>query len=252
MATAISSQGTSIGFAIPINQVIAILPQLRERGRVARGYAGVVLAAATPALKEALRLAVDRGALVQDVTADTPAARAGLRPYDVIAAIDGRSVTDDQALIREISARVPGTVIRLDVWRDQTSRHVSLKLTERPLPPTVRPASVPGGVSPTLSQDQGPLGLTVKDLDESTSRRFRLPDEMQGVLVIDVDPAGPARLARVRRGQVVLEVNRQKVASLADFQRVVATLRPGATAALYVFDPLTDERAVYAVRLDPA
>lgn len=252
MATAISSQGTSIGFAIPINQVVAILPQLKERGRVARGYAGVVLTTATPALKDALRLGTDRGAIVQDVTPEAPAARAGLRAYDVISAIDGKAVADDQALIREISARVPGTVVRLDVWRDQTARQVSVKLTERPLPPTVRPASVPGGVSPTLSQEQGPLGLTVRDLDETTTRRFRLPADMLGVLVVDVDAAGPARLARVRRGQVLLEINRQKVTSAADFLRVVATLRPGTTAALYVFDPLTDERSLYAVRLDPA
>ena len=158
MTTAISSQAQSIGFAIPINQVLSILPQLRERGRVARGYAGVLLTAATPGLKAALSLGTDRGALIQDVPEGTPASRAGLRPYDVVTAIDGQPIPDDQALIREIAARVPGTVVRLDIRRDASTLTALVKLTERPLPPTVRPASVPGGVRAVLSPEQGPLG----------------------------------------------------------------------------------------------
>ncbi len=252
MTTAISSQAQSIGFAIPINQVLSILPQLRERGRVARGYAGVMLTAATPGLKAALSLGVDRGALIQEVPEGTPAARAGLRPYDVITAIDGRPINDDQALIREIAARVPGTVIRLDVTRDAGTLTVSVKLTERPLPPTVRPASVPGGVRPVLSPEQGPLGITVRELDAATIKRFALPDTLKGVQVLDVDTAGPARQARVRRGHIIIELNRQRVTSVADFQRLVSTFAPGTVVAVYVFDPLTHERAIYAVTLDPA
>jgi serine protease Do len=252
MTTAISSQASSIGFAIPINQVLAILPQLRDRGRVARGYAGIMLTTATPGLQAALRLGTDRGALIQEVPEGTPAARAGLRPYDVITAIDGQPVTDDQALIREIAARVPGTTARFDVWRDAEKRSVSLKLTERPLPPTVRPSSVPGGVRPVLSAEQGPLGITVRDLDAATVKRFALPDTVKGVQIIDVDTAGPSRQARLRRGHIVLEINRQKVTSLIDFQRLVSALKPGAVVAVYVFDPLTDERAIHSVTLDPA
>jgi len=252
MTTAISSQAQSIGFAIPINQILAILPQLRERGRVARGYAGVMLTTATPGLKAALHLGADRGALIQEVPDGTPAARAGLRPYDVITAIDGRPVNDDQALIREISSRVPGTLARFDVWRDAERREVSIKLTERPLPPTVRPTSVPGGVRPVLSPEQGPLGLTVRDLDAATIKRFALPETVRGVQVIDIDPTGPSRQARLRRGHIILEINRHKVTSVTDFERLVAALTPGTVVAVYVFDPLTDERAILAVTLDPA
>ncbi len=250
MTTAVSSQATSIGFAIPINQILSVLPQLRERGRVARGYAGVLLTSATPGLDAALSLGADRGALVQDVPADTPAARAGLRAYDVITAIDGRRVTDDQTLIREIASRPPGAIVHFDVVREGSRREIAVKLTERPLPPTVRPATVQGGVRQVLSQEQGPLGITVRDLDATTIRRFVLPDTLRGVQIIDVDTAGPARLARLRRGQIVMEINRQKVTSVADFQRLVAALNPGATVAVYVFDPLTDERAIHAVVVD--
>lgn len=252
MTTAISSQASSIGFAIPINQILDILPQLRERGRVARGYAGVMLTTVTPGLQAALTLGTDHGALIQEVPDGTPAARAGLRPYDVITALDDEPLADDQALTRAIAARVPGTVVRLTVWRDAARLAIALKLTERPLPPTVRPASVPGGVRPVLSPEQGPLGITVRDLDSATVKRFALPDALRGVQVLDVDTAGPARQARVRRGHIIIELNRQKVTSVAEYQRLVSTLRPGTVVAVYVFDPLTHERALYAVTLDPA
>lgn len=252
MTTAVSSQASNIGFAIPISQVIGILPQLRERGRVARGYAGVVLTTATPRLQAALQLPRDSGALVQDVPEDTPAGRAGLRPYDLITAIDDVAIASDEALIRYIAARVPGALVRLDVWRDRAKRSISLKLTERPLPPTVRPPSTTGGVRPVLSPLQGPLGMTVRDLDAATAKRFTLPDGMTGVMIIDVDSAGPARQARVRRGQVVLEINRARIGSVAEFQRTVSALPPGAAVALFVFDPLTGDRAIYSIVIDPA
>lgn len=252
MTTAVSSQASNIGFAVPISQIIGILPQLRERGRVARGFAGVVLTTATPRLQAALQLARDQGALVQDVPADTPAGRAGLRPYDLITAIDGVPIASDEALIRYIAARVPGELVRLDVWRDSAKRSVSLKLAERPLPATVRPPSTTGGVRPVLTSEQGPLGMTVRDLDPATAKRFTLPDGMTGVMIIDVDPAGPARQARVRRGQVVLEINRARIGSLAEFQRMVSALPPGAAVALLVFDPLTGDRAIYSIAIDPA
>jgi serine protease Do len=252
ITTAVSSQASNIGFAIPISQVIGVLPQLRERGGVARGYAGVVLTTATPRLQTALQLPRDRGALVQDVPADTPAERAGLRPYDLITAIDDVEIASDEALIRYIAARVPGTLVRLDVWRDRVRRSISIKLTERPLPATVRAPASTGGVRPVLTQEQGPLGLTVRDLDDATAKRFTLPEAMAGVMIIDVDSAGPARQARVRRGQVILEVNRIKVTSVANFQRLVSGLAPGAAVALYVFDPLSGDRAIYSIAVDPS
>jgi len=224
---------------------------LRERGRVARGYAGVVLTRATPGLQRALQLSSDRGALVQDVAPDTPAARAGLRPYDLITAIDGVAVGSDEVLIRYISARAPGTPVRIGLWRDGARQTVTVKLAERPLPATVRPATLGGGVRPALSQEQGPLGLTVREIDDATVRRNGLPESLGGVMIVDIDSTGPARQARMRRGQVVLEINRQRVASVAQFQQIVASLVPGAVVAVYAFDPLTDQRTIYALVLDP-
>ena len=105
---AISSRASSIGFAVPINGASAVLPQLRARGRVSRGYIGVGLRDVDADLERSLKLPVDHGALVQDITAGSPADRAGLRPYDVITSLDDRAIANDDQLIREIAARAPG------------------------------------------------------------------------------------------------------------------------------------------------
>src|SRR6185503_16444612 len=107
---AISSRASNIGFAVPINQASAILPQLRDKGRVSRGYMGVMLRDIDADLQRALRLPTASGALVQDVTPSSPGARAGLKTYDVILAVDGQPVPGDDALIQMIASREPGSV----------------------------------------------------------------------------------------------------------------------------------------------
>jgi serine protease Do len=251
ITTAISSQSSNIGFAIPISQVMSVLPQLKERGRVSRGYIGVDLTDASPELRKSLRFGPAHGALVEDVAADTPADHAGLRVYDLITAVDEQSIRSDDDLIRYISARSPGSVSRLTVWRDGAARSIPVRLTERPLPRSAhQPAADSRGVRPAFNQDEAPLGLSVKDLDSATSRRLNIPDAMVGVLITDVDPAGPARLARIRPGQVLLEINRRRVTSTADFRALVASLKPSDSVALFAYDRLTDRRAIYAVNLD--
>jgi serine protease Do len=253
MTTAISSQASNIGFAIPISQVVGILPQLRDTGRVARGYIGVGLTTLTPALDRALQLGPSRGALIQDVSVGTPAERAGLRAYDVITRADRVDIRSDDELIRYISARPPGSLAALGIWRDGQALTIPVKLTERPVADAVRPRpSTPAGVRPVVGREQGPLGFTVRDISEATLARQRLPDTIQGVIVVDVDPAGPARLARIRAGLVVLEINRRRIQSVADFQAAIAALQPGDVAAVLVYDHLSDQRVITAVVPDLA
>src|SRR5262245_59789978 len=121
---AISSRASSIGFAVPINGAAGILPQLRARGRVSRGYIGVALRDVDPDLERSLKLTVNHGAMVQDVTADSPGDRAGLQPYDVIVSLDDVEIVNDDQLIREISARTPGSPARLKVIRDGRPQNV--------------------------------------------------------------------------------------------------------------------------------
>src|SRR3954454_10963587 len=130
--SAISSRASNIGFAVPINQAVGILPQLKTAGRVSRGFMGVALADVTPALQRSLTLGTAHGALVQDVTPGSPAERAGLHVYDVILDVEGLDISTNEQLIRNISARQPGTVARLGVVRDPRRLTLPVKLAERP------------------------------------------------------------------------------------------------------------------------
>ncbi|MEZ5318621.1 MAG: trypsin-like peptidase domain-containing protein [Vicinamibacterales bacterium] len=236
MTTAISALASNIGFAIPIDQIVEMLPQLQENGRVARGYLGVGLTTLTPALHQALGTVPSAGALVQDVTAGTPADRAGLRAYDVIVGADGHAIASDEDLIRYISARMPGTVSSFDLWREGQRQTMAIKLTERPVDQISRGDAVTPGVRPVSGQEQGPLGLTVRALDQATATRLRIPESIQGVLVSRVDPAGPARQARIAESHVIVEINRTPIRSVADFHNAVARLQPGVAAAVLVYD----------------
>lgn len=248
MTTAISALASNIGFAIPIDQIVEMLPQLHENGRVVRGYIGVGLAAVTPALQSALKLGPAEGALVQDVMAGTPAERAGLRNYDVIVRADGKAVLSDEDLIRHISARQPGSVTQLEVWRDGEFRGLPVKLTERPDPAAVRERGAAAtGVRPVSGPELGPLGFTVRPLDAAAATRSGIPETVQGVRVSLVDAAGPARLARLAVGHVILEVNRRPVRSVAEFNAVVSTLRAGQPVALLVYDRLSGQVIVTIV-----
>lgn len=246
--TAISSQANNIGFAIPINQVRAVLPQLKSRGRVARGFIGVTLETVTPAMRQALGLAEAGGAIVQEVSADTPGERAGLRAYDVIQSVDGQEVTSSDELIRDVSGRAPGSMARLHVVRDGRALDVLVKLAERPAGDAATENAAP--VQPADSA-LSPLGLHVKDVDALTARRYGLPSDLGGVLVARIDPASIAQAARVRRGMVILEINRRRVRSAAEYERAVAQASPGDVLALYVYDPLSEQRSILTVTIEP-
>jgi serine protease Do len=251
--SAVSSRTSSIGFAVPINQAVAVLPQLKSTGRVSRGFIGVTLTDVTPALQRALGLSVAHGAVVQDVSLNSPAERAGLRRYDVIVGVEGQPVSSNEELIKEIAARQPGTVARLSVIRDGRHQALPVKLAERPRrgeefggrAGNVGPAAVP----PADAAPQSPLGITVRELDRSFMGRLEVPESVQGVVVRSVDQAGPA-YAVLRRGFVIIEVNRHPTASLAAYDRLVSAAKPGDVLAIYYYDPTLGQRTLVTVTVE--
>src|SRR5438093_9100937 len=191
---AISSRASNIGFAVPINGATAILPQLRARGRVTRGYIGVGLRDIDPDLQRSLKLPIARGAMIQDVSDDSPGARAGLKPYDTIIAIDDHVVSNDDELIRSIASKAPGTAARLRVVRDGHQQTLVVKLAERPGRETAE--SRKNGAAPAerrKSDTDDPLGIAVKDLDKASAFKLDIPKAFHGVLVTKVEPLGPSQ-----------------------------------------------------------
>jgi len=245
---AVSSRAASIGFAVPINQAIAILPQLRDEGRVTRGYIGVKLRTVDADVQRSLRLSSAGGALVQDVATGSPAERAGLRPYDVITAVDGIRVDNDDDLISSVARRRPGTSATLTVLRDGRMVTLGVKLAERPQ----RDRRADGEATVPSGSRGSPLGLAVRALDDDFVARYRVPEHVRGVVVWRVEAVSPVLDADIERGDIILEIDRRPIHSVAEYDRAIANVRPGDVLAVYVYKPSVDERRLSTVRIDDA
>ena len=248
---AISARGSSIGFAVPINLASSILPQLRARGRVSRGYIGVALRDIDDDLHDSLKLTVNHGALVQDVTPGSPGERAGLQPYDVIVALDGKAAADDDGLIRDIVGHPPGTAVKLRIVREGREADVMVKLAERPSRdrPQAR-TPTPLSADRNRSDADPTFGLTVRDLDRSTVDRLALQRVTKGALITRVDPLSSAFDGGITRGAILIEINRQAIESVADFRRIARAARKGDVLTLYVYSPEIDQHQIKTVRVE--
>jgi len=235
---------------VPISGAAAILPQLRARGRVSRGYAGVGLREIDSDLQRALQLPINRGAIVQDVTPGSPADRIGLRPYDVILSFDGKEVVSDDELSRTIAARAPGSAVDFQVLRDGRRFGASVKLAERPSRAVSAASPTTTGVTPTRAGDDMLLGLTVRDLDAQAFNRYALPASTRGVLITRVEPLSAASEAGLQRGDVLLEMNRKAVPSVADYRRAAGAARVGDILTLFLYAPEAGQRQLKTLRVD--
>jgi serine protease Do len=247
---AISSRATSIGFAVPINQATSVLPQLKARGRVSRGYIGIRLRELDPDLERSLRLGHVEGALVEDVTDGSPGDRAGIRTYDVIQAVDDQKVETDDDLIRRVSAREPGSITRLRVLRDGRAQTITVKLAERPVRPNTDDP-MPSGQRDGASRGQPvPIGLTVRDLDKDTVARLGIPRKVSGVLVTQVELLSPAYDGEIERGSVIMEINRTRLSSVEDYRRITGAARPGDPLTFYLYVPSVGRHELHTIQVE--
>jgi serine protease Do len=254
--TAISWRASSIGFAIPINMARGILPQLRERGRVSRGYVGLTLRELDPDVRESLRLGAVQGALVQDVAADSPGERAGIRPYDVIVSVDLEPVRTNDDLVRQIARSAPGTFSKLEVVREGRTQLLTVRLAERPSdePPmedqTPAPGSLPRPGAPGSTTPAVLFGLHVRELDRPIVRRLELPLDLHGVYVSSVDALSGAAEAGFVHGDIILEINRKPVTSMRDYLRLLDGAADGMVYAFLCYIPELDQRVLRTMRVE--
>ena len=182
-----------IGFAIPIDMARRVMDQILKNGKVTRGYLGAVIQEVSPDLAKAFKAPEGKGALVGDVSADGPGAKAGLQKGDVIEEIDGQTVTGVNDLRLRIASTAPGTTVHLKILRNGQSRDVAVTLGELP----EKAAAGPLGAE---AEDNPMKGVQVDDLTPQLRRELDLPPGIKGVVVTAVSPDSAAADAGLRRG----------------------------------------------------
>ncbi len=223
--TAIVAAGQGIGFSIPINMAKEVMRQLIARGRVVRGWLGIVIQDVTDDLAGSFGVHEREGVLIADVMKGGPADTAGLRPGDVVVDFSGNPVHEVPDLQRNAAAAVPGQVVKLVVVRDRARLPVDVTVGEMPNEESVA----------EVEPDQA-WGLTVEALGGDPGRRLSLPFS-HGVIVTEVIPGGPADRAGLRRGDIIRDVAGRAVVDAAAFYRELGALKPGDFARLYVHRP---------------
>jgi serine protease Do len=208
--TAIVAGGTGIGFAIPINLAKEVVGQLKDKGKVTRGWLGVMIQEVTPELAKQFDMAEPKGALVAEVSADGPAQKAGIQRGDVILKFDGTDVDKMHQLPRLVAQHTPGSDVKVVVLRKGEQKTLTVTLGE--LPEEVETA---GG-----TQSAEGLGLTVQEITPELKQHLDT-DVDQGLIISGVDPEGPAASAGLRRGDIILEINRSEVKSLGDYRKAI-------------------------------
>jgi len=231
---AIDPRGQGIGFAIPINVVKAVLPQMKSKGVVTRGYIGVAVEEVNDAMAKELKVSKDlKATVVIQVNEGSPADRAGLRPYDVIISYNKEPIETSTELIGKVSNSQAGKSVPVQIVRNGKEMNLSLRLAKRPLPvelaTEIKSHNARGGRSIASIQNKNTppvLGMTVSNLNPHVAAQLGLKRSQQGVVISTLDFGGPAALAGLRVGDVIQDVNGSSVESATKFYAMLNERRP--------------------------
>ncbi|MEA2562522.1 MAG: serine protease Do [Acidobacteriota bacterium] len=232
IATAINWGAENIGFAVPVNTLKEVLPQLREKGKVSRGYLGIQINNLNWNQARAFGLESTDGALVASVEADTPAGQAGVHHGDIITKVDGRAIKTTRDLINYVANKGPGSSVDLDVLRNGKPMQLKVKLGERPERDAVAQTE-------EEHEDNGEsgiewMGIQYQDLSQSLRQMHGIPAGVDGIVVTQVAPTSPLYEQFVRPGTIITEVNGQEVDGVEAFERIVKGAKTGSYLRLYV------------------
>jgi Do/DeqQ family serine protease len=222
-----SGGSIGIGFAIPSNMARAVMDQLMKTGKVRRGMLGVTIQSVDADLASSLSLPAARGAIVTSVSSGGPAEKAGLKRGDVITAINKQPVIDNNSLRNLVATQPPGSSVEVTASRNGRDQNFQVALAELP---ERRPESEDEDTSSTSATGNQKYGLSLQPFTPGMAERSGLEANDEGLFVTRIDPSGSAAEAGIRQGDLILEVNRQPVRTVAEFS--AAMQRSGAKPAL--------------------
>jgi serine protease Do len=232
-----SGGSVGIGFSIPSNLARDVVQQLRQFGVARRGWIGVRIQGVTPEIAEGMGLPTTQGALIADVTANGPAARAGLANGDLVTGFDGKPITDSRTLPRLVANTPIGKTVAIDVLRKNRKATYRIQVAKLDEGTPDKPGAKLPPPTPKAKTRTSQVGLTLGALDGAARAKFKLAAGVQGVLVTDVDPASAAADKNIRPGDVIAEVQNQAVKSPADVEaRLVADAKAGRKVELLLIN----------------
>jgi serine protease Do len=220
--TAIINGGQGIGFAIPVNMAKSIIPQLRDKGKVTRGWIGVSIQPVTKDLADSFGLPAERGALVSEVTPESPAEKGGIKPGDIIVTFDGKAIKEMNDLPRLVAATSAGKSVVVKAIRDGKEEALTLVIEK-----------MKDGDEDSSADAHDKLGLTVKDLTKELAASLRIKD-IVGVVVTEVKPDSLAGSAGIQRGDLIKEVNGMKITKAEEYEKALSTVRKDKVLRLLV------------------
>jgi serine protease Do len=202
-----SGGNQGVGFAVPVNLARSVMESLIKDGRVVRGFMGVNIQDVTPTLAREFNIKENTGALVADVTAGSPADKAGIKAGDIVVEFNNKPVRDSRHLKLQVGQTAPSAKVPVKLMRDGSTKVVEVRLKELDGKEVASRSS-----KPTDAKGEESLkGVTVGDIDSRTREQLKLPAELKGALVTDIDESSAAYEAGLREGDVILEINRKPV-----------------------------------------
>jgi serine protease Do len=224
MNTAISAQGSGIGFAIPSSMLAHIFPSLKDKGELSRSWIGVQIQDLTPELAKSFGLSSTAGALVADVVPDGPAAKAGVQAGDVLTRFNGKPVDSSSALPVLVSLTESGHEVDVELWRNGKKQTSGIRLESRPGQDGARAKAV---------KPSGGFGLSLRELTPEVRQRLGI-EAANGALVSEVAPGSPAARAGVRPGDVVTELQGKPLRSPGELANALEKVPSGQVVRLKV------------------
>ncbi len=213
-----------IGFAIPIDMTKEVLPQLKDRGQVTRGWLGVAIQPITPDLGKKFSLKQANGALVSDVMEGSPAEHAGVKQGDVIVEFDGKKIKSSTDLPHMVASTPVGKEVPIKVVRDGAEVTLQVKVGE------LKEEQV---AAMTSTSPKTKLGIDIQELTPALARKFGLKGE-KGVVITEVEPDSPGDAVGLQPGDLILEINRVRVTTVNQVRRVLEKTKPDEPTLLLV------------------
>lgn len=233
-----SGGNIGIGFAISSDLAKKIIPQLRENGKVVRGYLGIGAYSVTEDVLDVLQVEEKTGAWIAKVDTDSPADKAGLQDYDVIMAVDGRPVKDANDLTFKIAEIKPGSRVDLTIMRDGKEKTVSVKIGEKDESSVEEPEAKTG---------KG-IGITVQEMTARLARRYGY-EIQEGVVIVEIEPYSQAARAGLKVGDVIIEADRQETVTVKDLERILDKKRAGESVLLRIHRRGSSDSFMVTIRI---